>query len=168
METRATPAMSPRAAIAWTDATRFLAVSRATGPAGAGPTLGAERLSLAYDERRICDDLTVEIPHGKITVVVGANEEDGDAASTASDSGAAYVFVRDTTVTPNTWTEQAYLKASNADPIDEFGYSVAVSGDTVVVGANRDDSIATGVNGNQANNSASDAGAAYVFDFNQF
>jgi iron complex transport system ATP-binding protein len=42
-------------------------------PAGAGRTLGAEHLSLAYDERRICDDLTVDIPHGKVTVVVGAN-----------------------------------------------------------------------------------------------
>jgi hypothetical protein len=40
---------------------------------------------------------------------------------------------------------------------------VAVSGDTLVVGAYREDSSATGVNGNQADNSASDAGAAYVF-----
>ena len=38
-----------------------------------GRTLAARGLSLAYDDRRICDDLTVEIPHGKVTVVVGAN-----------------------------------------------------------------------------------------------
>src|SRR5206468_3352783 len=61
------------------------------------------------------------------------------------------------------WTPQAYLKASNTGPLDEFGYSVAVSGDTVVVGAPFEDSNATGVNGNQSNNSADDSGAAYVF-----
>jgi iron complex transport system ATP-binding protein len=38
-----------------------------------GRTLRAERLSLGYDDRRICDDLTVEIPHGQVTVIVGAN-----------------------------------------------------------------------------------------------
>ena len=40
---------------------------------------------------------------------------------------------------------------------------MAVSGDTVVVGALGEDSNATGVNGNQTNNSATDSGAAYVF-----
>ncbi|MFP5321619.1 MAG: ABC transporter ATP-binding protein [Acidimicrobiia bacterium] len=38
-----------------------------------GRSLAAQRLSLAYDDRRICDDLTVEIPRGEVTVVVGAN-----------------------------------------------------------------------------------------------
>lgn len=59
--------------------------------------------------------------------------------------------------------QQAYLKASNTGAEDRFGWSVSVSGDTVVVGAPYEDSNATGVNGNQANNSASDAGAAYIF-----
>jgi hypothetical protein len=56
-----------------------------------------------------------------------------------------------------------YLKASNTDGGDEFGYSVAISGDTIVVGAYEEDSSATGVNGNQQDNSANGAGAAYVF-----
>jgi hypothetical protein len=62
--------------------------------------------------------------------------------------------------------QQATLKASNTDPIDLFDRAVAVSGDTVVVGAHYEDSSATGVDGNQADDSASDsdAGAAYVFD----
>ncbi len=59
--------------------------------------------------------------------------------------------------------QQAYLKASNTDAYDRFGISVAVSGDTVVVGAPREDSNATGVNGNESDNSADQAGAAYVF-----
>ena len=59
--------------------------------------------------------------------------------------------------------QQAYLKASNTGANDYFGYSVSVSGDTVVVGAYGEDSNATGVNGNQSNNRASLSGAAYVF-----
>jgi FG-GAP repeat len=101
------------------------------------------------------------------TVVVGAYGEDsaatgvnGDQASnSASGAGAAYVFVRSGAI----WSQQAYLKASNTNAFDEFGWQVATVGDTVVVGASLEDSSATGVDGNQADNSAQDAGAAYVF-----
>ena len=74
-------------------------------------------------------------------------------------SGAARVFTR----SGATWTEQAYLKASNTGQNDELSCSVAISGDTVVVGAYGEDSNATGINGNQSDNSASRAGASYVF-----
>ncbi len=60
-------------------------------------------------------------------------------------------------------SQQAYLKASNTDAGDKFGNSIAISGDTVVVGAVQEASSATGVDGNQTDNSATDAGAAYVF-----
>ncbi len=101
------------------------------------------------------------------TVVVGANLEDSNATgvngdqanNSAANSGAAYVFTR----TGGVWSQQAYLKASNTGADDRFGYDVAVDGDTMVVGANLEDSNATGVNGGQANNSASASGAAYVF-----
>jgi uncharacterized repeat protein (TIGR02543 family) len=101
------------------------------------------------------------------TVVVGATGEDSSATgvngnqsnNSASSSGAAYVFTRSGT----TWSQQAYLKASNTEAYDGFGWSVAVSGDTLVVGALNEASSATGVNGNQANNSALYSGAAYVF-----
>jgi len=101
------------------------------------------------------------------TVVVGAVGEDGNATgvngkesnNSASAAGAAYVFVRSS----GTWTQQAYLKASNTGANDEFGVLVAISGDTVVVGAYAEDSNANVVNGTQTNNSATDAGAAYVF-----
>ena len=101
------------------------------------------------------------------TVVVGAHREDSSATgvngnqadNSAADSGAAYVFVR----SGATWSQQAYLKASNTGTSDNFGYSVSISGDTVLVGAYREDSTATGVDGNQFDNSAEDAGAAYVF-----
>lgn len=101
------------------------------------------------------------------TLVVGAPLEDSSASGVdgnqgnngASASGAVYIFVRDGT----NWVQQAYLKASNTGSGDNFGYWVGVSGDTVVVGAPYEDSNATGVNGNQGNNSASESGAAYVF-----
>ncbi len=50
--------------------------------------------------------------------------------------------------------QQAYLKASNTGAGDSFGTSVAISGDTVVVGASGEASNATGVNGNQGDDSA--------------
>jgi hypothetical protein len=101
------------------------------------------------------------------TVVVGAFGErssatgidGGQANDDLFEAGAAYVFVR----TGSTWGQQAYLKASNTDEWDRFGYSVAASGDTILVGAYEEDSNAVGVNGNQASNSLSRAGAAYVF-----
>jgi hypothetical protein len=101
------------------------------------------------------------------TIVVGAHEEDSNAVGVngiqnndnSLNSGAAYVFVR----TGTTWTQQAYLKASNTGSTDYFGYSVSISGDTIVVGAYAEDSSSTGVNGPQNNNDAFNAGAAYVF-----
>ncbi len=52
---------------------------------------------------------------------------------------------------------------SNNERGDAFGNDVAISGDTIVVGANLESSAATGVNGNQTNNGALLSGAAYVF-----
>jgi len=101
------------------------------------------------------------------TIVVGAPFESSNAIGVNGDqndnstswAGAAYIFTHDGGV----WSQQAYLKASNPDWDDRFGYSVAISGDTVVIGAALEDSNATGVNGDQGDNSAEIAGAAYVF-----
>ena len=101
------------------------------------------------------------------TLVVGAPQEgsnatgvNGDQANTsAPNSGAVYVFTRSNGI----WSQQAYLKASNTGANDQFGGNLALSGDTLVVGAQFEGSSATGVNGNQADNSALGAGAVYVF-----
>lgn len=98
------------------------------------------------------------------TLAVGALGEDSRGPglpldNSAANAGAVYVFTR----TGATWTQQAYLKASNAGAGDSFGTAVALSGDTLVVGAPFEDSAATGVNGNSADESAADSGAAYVF-----
>ena len=89
--------------------------------------------------------------------VTGINGDQAD--NTARSAGAVYVFVRQ----GSTWTQQAYLKASNAGANDLFGGSVALSGDTLAVGAYGEASAATAVNGNQADNTTVSAGAVYVF-----
>ena len=105
----------------------------------------------------VCGDTIVVGARGESSMAAGVNGNQGD--NSASGAGAAYVFVRDGT----TWSQQAYLKASNPDGIDEFGSSVSISGDTVVIGACSEASTATGVDGDQSNNGAFRAGAAYVF-----
>jgi hypothetical protein len=55
----------------------------------------------------------------------------------------------------STWKQQAYLKASNTGAGDNFGHSVAVADETVVVGALLEDG---------PDNSTPNAGAAYLFD----
>jgi len=105
------------------------------------------------------------------TLAVGAGAEDsfatginGDESdNTTLQSGAVYVFRFDGTA----WAQQAYVKASNTERDDQFGYSIALSadGNTLVVGAPYEDSNATGVDGIQSDNTAFGAGAAYVFRF---
>ena len=80
------------------------------------------------------------------TLVVGASYVDGPEG--ALDVGSAYVFAWNGT----TWSEQQKLTASDAAANDYFGIDVAVSGDTIVVGAYSD---------NHAGGST--AGSAYVF-----
>ena len=99
------------------------------------------------------------------TLVVGAHLEKSSTTGVNSTqnfgafhSGAAYVFVRNGI----TWSEQAYLKASNTGENDHFGYSVGISGDTVVIGAPEEDSGSTGVN-SIPDERFIRAGAAYVF-----
>ena len=75
------------------------------------------------------------------TVIVGAEE---DTHSGLSAAGSAYVFIRSGTI----WTPQAKLIASDAAVADYFGISVALSGNTAVIGAYDDISL---------------AGSAYVF-----
>ena len=107
------------------------------------------------------------------TIVVGATGEasnqttitNGTLSSSnnlASSAGAAYVFRRNV----STWTNEAYLKAPNAESNDQFGVSVSISGDTIVVGATGESSNQTTItNGTlvSSNNLAANSGAAYVF-----
>lgn len=81
------------------------------------------------------------------TAIIGAPNDD-DLASSA---GSVYVFVRDSN---GLWSEQQKLLASDAEAGDSFGESVAVDGDTMMIGANRE------------GDAGSNAGAVYVFTLN--
>ncbi len=112
---------------------------------------------------------TVTLSADGNTLAVGSIFEDSNATgidgnqadNSASQSGAAYVFTRSGAV----WSQQAYVKASNTGAGDLFGYAVSLSanGNTLAVGAYLEASSATGINGNQADNSAGSAGAVYAF-----
>ena len=103
------------------------------------------------------------------TLAVGAWWEDSDATGIdgdqhndeATDSGAVYVFSR----SADTWSQQAYVKASNTGAGDHFGHAVALSGDgdTLAVGAYYEDSTATGIDGDQENDDLLRSGAVYVY-----
>lgn len=96
---------------------------------------------------------------GETSSATGVNGDESDA--TLDSAGAAYVFVR----TDGEWAQTTYLKASNTDAYDLFGFDVALSGDggTLAVGAYSEGSAATEIDGNQTDNSLDQAGAVYVF-----
>jgi len=104
------------------------------------------------------------------TLAVGAHFEDSGATGIDGDqsddsaqaAGAVYVFVRNEA---DEWSPQAYIKASNTDASDFFGWSIALdgNGDTLAVGAIGESSDATGIDGDQSDESAPGAGAVYVF-----
>jgi len=80
---------------------------------------------------------------GNYAIVGAYRDDDG-----ASEAGAAYIFFYDGA----SWVEQAKLTASDASVNANFGYSVALSGDYAIVGAQ------SGLNAGGVN-----TGAAYVF-----
>lgn len=96
---------------------------------------------------------------------------DGDQSDESiPQAGAVYMFTR----TGTTWSQQAYIKASNTGEAgvgdqlgdgDQFGFSLALSadGNTVAVGAIGEDSAAKGINGDQTSNAAVGSGAVYVY-----
>ncbi|PQJ55203.1 hypothetical protein BTO11_07615 [Psychrosphaera saromensis] len=117
------------------------------------------------------------------TLAVGAYQEDnnvtgvntdgseiaGDVAHTVN-AGAVYLFNKSSDV----WSQTAYVKASNTGSSDNFGYSVALSGDgaTLAVGAYNEDYSVTGVTTNSPtvhnidDGATERAGAVYLFNKN--
>ena len=110
-----------------------------------GGSTWTEQAHLTASDAADVDWFGISVTLSGDTLVVGAPAHD---SALWSGTGSAYVFVRSAGI----WTEQAELTASDAAESDWFGASVALSGDTAVIGA-------------PLNNPASvtDAGAAYVF-----
>jgi hypothetical protein len=102
-------------------------------------------------------------------LAVGAPFEDSSATginndpkdNSTTDAGAVYLFTHDNS---GNWRQQAYIKASNTERDDSFGNSaISADGQTLAIGAEFEDSIATGINGDQDDNSADDTGAVYLY-----
>ncbi len=89
------------------------------------------------------------------TIVVGASGE-------SSGAGAIHVFTH--SVAKQTWTQTALLKAPNPQANARLGTSIALFGDVMAAGALQEPSDARGVDGDEANARAKDAGAAFLFD----
>lgn len=102
------------------------------------------------------------------TIAVGAPGEAGglggingpETNNNEPGAGAVYIFVRGS---DGSWSQQAYIKPERIDPDDNFGKSVALDGDTLVVGAPGEDSADTGPSSTGFDNFALESGAAYVF-----
>lgn len=109
---------------------------------------------LTYDRLKVWDSTGRVLPAEMVL-------NDRRLALRVEDAKAVYPV----TIDP-TFSQQAYLKASNTGIRDLLGNSIAVSGNTLVVGASNEGSNATGVNGNENSNSAPGSGAAYVFTRN--
>ena len=105
------------------------------------------------------------------TLAIGASGEDSAATGVDGDqddnsiagAGAIYIYRFDSA----DWYQQAYIKASNSDRADIFGGSVSLSedGNVLAVGAYGEASNATGIGGDQDDNSLSTAGATYLYRF---
>jgi hypothetical protein len=106
--------------------------------------------------------------HYEASAAKGINGDQSDRS--IPQAGAVYIFTR----TGATWSQQAYVKASNTGEAgtgeqlgdgDQYGFSLNLSadGNTLAVGAISEDSEAKGINGDQNDNSATGAGDVYIF-----
>jgi len=112
---------------------------------------------------------SIELSSDGKTLAIGAPKDNsggkafsGTQINPVIQSGAAYLFARDTN---GKWTQKTLIKASNTDVRDGFGSTLSLSSDasTLVVGAPKESSSATGINGNQQNNDGGNDGAVYVY-----
>ena len=99
----------------------------------------------------------------------GAPNEDGSSTAintvqndNTTNTGAVYVF----RIVNGVWSQQAYVKASNAGANDGYGQSVSLSrdGNLLAVGALAEDGTSKGIGGSD-DNRTNDAGAAYLIEF---
>lgn len=100
-------------------------------------------------------------------LAVGASLEDSAGtgispppdAARLRDAGAVYLYTRD----EKGWSQRTHIKASNTGAGDMFGYAIALSGDTLAIGAPNESSAATGIDGRQHDDRAPGSGAVYLF-----
>ena len=104
------------------------------------------KMKIYPDDPEENDNFGFSVAISENTLVVGSISDDDFGSA----SGSVYVFKRSWTG----WSQQAKLNASDADVFDQFGRSVAISGDTIVVGTPFND------------DAGDSSGSAYVFTYN--
>ena len=123
-----------------------------------GGVVWDEGVKLTASDGDSYDNFGISVAVDGNTIVVGASGYDGEDAdgNTRTNSGAAYVFTKDQGT--GVWSQVAKLTASDGAALDYFGHSVAVSSDTVLVGAYLDDREET-----VTETALEDSGSVYVF-----
>ena len=104
-----------------------------------------QRQKLTANDGAAFNEFGYDVAIAGDTAVVGSVRDD---INSNTNQGSAYVFVRNGSV----WTQQAKLVANDGSTDDNFGYSVAISGDTIIVGSPFDNV-----------NSQINRGSAYIF-----
>ncbi len=121
-------------------------------------TTWSQQAYLKASNTQTGDNFGISVAISNNTIVVAARSEDGDDSGTQNSSGAVYIFQRNGT----SWSQQALLRADNAGSGDVFGFSLGISGNTIVVGARGEKSTSTGINFAD-NDNGSAVGAVYIF-----
>lgn len=104
---------------------------------------------IAFDDEAV-DQYGISVAVSGDVIVIGAPwQDEACGGSPGCNAGAAYVY----RFTGKTWEFDQKLMASDADFMDEFGLAVSISGNTILVGARRD------------NDDGSNSGSAYIFQF---
>lgn len=118
----------------------------------------AEMIKAVASDRAAGDYFAYDVAVSDDYAVVGSPQDDEDevGANTFSTSGSAYIFKRD----GYNWSQIQKIVPSDRSPGDQFGWSVAISGNYIVVGAYQEDHDVNGIN------TKNGAGSAYVFERN--
>ena len=116
-----------------------------------------EKQKLVASDRGANDGFGFSVSISGNYALVSAHLEDEDTSglNSLTDAGSAYVFERNSS---GIWEEKQKLVASDRGANDRFGFSVSISGNFLVIGADQEDEDTLGVN------TLSDAGSAYVFE----
>ncbi len=109
-----------------------------------------EAAKLVADDGQDGDRFGQSVAISGNTLVIGSDK----VADLGGDSGAAYIFHREGLI----WSQQAKLLADDGSANDLFGHSVAIHGNTVLIGASEGTSVL-----GQSGTTGGFAGAAYVF-----
>jgi hypothetical protein len=107
---------------------------------------------------------TSTTPAGMTTTLIAVGAPGAARPASSARAGAVYVFSR--TIGPGVapaWIQHASPKPANPKAGNEFGASVALTGDNLMVGAPFEDGGATGVNPGATGSSAADSGAVFLF-----